>query len=367
MRKKLAYIMALLLMLLLAACNQTVTDEVQLEDDDSGIPVEIIPEFPQDVVSRAGAVSFTPITEFYVSAISGSISKGKNVRYYLENDEWKNSGMITWPTGTKTISFWGLSQKFLDGDGVSDVVLKKSTQSFRFTIDPENPRDISYASRLNVTYDQVGGQVVLSFQHALAYPYFTCAQGLDDVLVEIKEVKFHNLDLSGVFTYSPTFNSSGSWVLDKQNYGTFTQTFDEPIVLTNDGKAIPLTDAWQLLPQKPTKWATTATNPVTIEQADALHQCYVELKCKIVKEGGVYAWGHPKGMGEEYESVYIPFGTTFNTKAYRKAIKLNFTGGYLADGTPFVGRTDVVFAPWVTNDILIDPWEEMPEEDLNFN
>ena len=128
------------------------------------------------MVSRAGAVSFTQISEFYVSAYSGSSSKGKNVRYYLEDGVWKKAGLITWPTGTKTISFWGLSQKFENANGLTDVKVTKSLQTFRFTIDPENPRDLSYASRLNVTSEQVGGQVVLSFLHALAYPYFTCAQ-----------------------------------------------------------------------------------------------------------------------------------------------------------------------------------------------
>lgn len=365
MKKNTVLILGFVMLPMLYGCN----DSIIQNDDilDSGEDIIIIPEFEDEIASRVGAVIFPATTEFYFSAYQGTISKGKNIRCYLEDGTWKKSKAVTWPTGNKTISFWGLSQPFTNGDGISECTLTSKTQTFKYTLDPANVKDLKFASLLNTTKEKSdGGKIILGFVHGLAYPYFTCAQGISDAVISIKEVIFHNLQTAATFVYDKSINSYGKWTLTKDTYGTFTQVQENAITL-DPTKTVDLTDAWTLMPQKPTKWATTASKPVPITTADEKHHCYVELKCKIIKDGGIYAWGHASGENE-FESLYVPFNTSFSTRGYKKGIKLTLTatGVYNADGTVFTPRAELMNAPWVTEDIIVEPWEELPEEDLEF-
>lgn len=328
--------------------------------------VEIIPTFPW---SSSRAISDV-LSEFYVSAFAGNANKGKNVHYTYDGTAWNSDKTISWPLGSTKISFWGLSQKFEDANGLSNTSIKPSAQSFDYYSDPSNPKELMYASTLNTTKATQGGKIALAFNYALARPYFTCVQTIEteNVTVIINEVIVHNLKSTAKFTYSKTQNSNGTWTLNNDLYDTYTKVLPSPVTLNPDKvTAVTLTDKWYWIPQKPTKWTTTATTPVPISTADANHESYVELKCKIIANGS-YVWGGAAGSANEWESVYFPFAANFNTKAYNKAIKLKFDGGYFDDGTPFKPREGSEFsiAEWIQQDVLIEHWEEEEPEDLVF-
>ena len=339
--------------------------EVPQEKDNSEF-VEILPTFPW---SSSRAISDV-ITEFYVTSYSGRSLKGKNVHYTYDGTAWNADRAIAWPIGSTKISFWGLSQKMDNVDEISNAKMTSSVQQFDYTCDPANPKDLMYASTLNTTQAAQGGKVALAFNYGLANPYFTCVQAIEteNVTVIINEVIVHNLKTTGTFNFSKTQNSTGTWTLNNDLYANFTKVLPSPVTLNPDKvTAVTLTDKWFLMPQRPIKWTTTATTPVPISTADANHESYVELKCKIIANGS-YVWGGAAGSANEWESVYYPFGTNFNSKGYNRAIKLKFDGGYFDDGTPFKPRegSEFTIAEWIQQDVLIEHWEEEEPEDLIF-
>jgi hypothetical protein len=342
----------------LTELNNSETDDYEL--------VEIIPIFPWE---KSRAISDV-LSEFYLSSFSGRSNKGRNIHYTFDGTAWNASSSIVWPTGSAKIGFWGLSQKFEDANGLSNTSIKYNKQTFDYYCDPANPKNLLYASKLNTTRDEQGGKVSLAFNYALANPYFTCVQAIEteNVTVIINEVVVHNLKTTGTFEYSATRNSYGTWTLNNDLYGNYTKVLSSPVTLNPDKvTAVTLTDKWFWMPQRLTKWSTTATTPVPITTADANHQCYVELKCKIIANGS-YVWGGAAGSANEWESVYYPLGTNVNSQGYNRAIKLKFDGGYFDDGTPFKPREGSEFsiAEWIQQDVLIEHWEEEEPEDLVF-
>ncbi len=353
----------LVLVSILFGCTKST--EVYQESDDNDF-VEIIPIFPW---SSSRAISDV-LNEFYISSFSGKLNQGRNVHYTFDGSAWNADKTIVWPAGSTKISFWGLSQKFENANGMSNTSIRYNVQKFDYTCDPATPKDLLYASKLNTTQAEQGGKITLAFNYALANPYFVCVQAIEtpNVTVIINEVIVHNLKTTGTFEYSTTLNSNGKWTLNNDLYANFSKVLPSPVTLNPDKvTAVTLTDKWFWMPQRPTKWKTTATTPVSITEADAAHQCYVEMKCKIIANGS-YVWGGPAGSTNEWESVYYPFGTNFNSKGYNTAIKLKFDGGYFDDGTPFTPRegSDFTIAEWIQQDVLIEHWEEEEPEDLYF-
>ena len=350
---------------LLSILGCTNSTEINRETDGYDV-VEIIPIFPWS----SSRVLSDVLTDFYVTAYSGRLLKGSNVEFTYDGTAWNASGTILWPTGSTKISFWGLSQKFANANGMNNTSIRYNLQKFDYTCDPANPIDLLYSSKLNTTRDEQGGKISLAFNYALARPYFTCVQAIEteNVTVIINEVVVHNLKTTGTFTYSTTQNSDGTWKLNNDLYANFSKVLSSPVTLNPDKvTAVTLTDRWFWMPHRPKKWSTAVGAPVSIADADANNECYVEMKCKIIASGS-YVWGGPAGSANEWESVYYPFNTNFNSKGYNRAIKLKFDGGYFDDGTPFKPREGSEFsiAEWIQQDVLIEHWEEEEPEDLNF-
>ena len=344
-------------------CSNSI--DTNVDNDESNV-VEIIPIFPWS----SSRVLSDLLSEFYITSYSGRSLKGRNVHYTFDGSAWNADKTIVWPTGSTKISFWGLSQKFDDIDGITNTSMTSTVHKFDYTCDPANPKNLLYASKLNTTQAEQGGKITLAFNYALANPYFTCVQAIEteNVTVIINEVIVHNLKTTGTFEYSTKANSNGTWKLNNDLYANFSKVLPSPVTLNRDKvTAVTLTDQWFWMPQRPTKWTTTEASPVPITDADANHQCYVELKCKIIANGS-YVWGGAAGSADEWESVYYPFGTNFNTKGYNKAIKLKFDGGYFDDGTPFKPRegSDFSIAEWIQQDVLVEHWVEEEPEDLVF-
>lgn len=330
-------------------------------NDDVGQPVVFIATIGSQ--SRVNASDL--MSEFYVSAFSGRSNRGSNIKYSWTGSEWISNRSINWPQGD--ISFWGLSRSFADGNGISNSSIRYNDQHFNYTVDPDTAKILYFASKLNTNVNELGGSVHLEYNNALAIPYFTCLQAIDDVQINIKEVIVHNLQTTGTFKFDANTNSKATWTLVDSLYADYKQVLPSPVTLNPDQTtAVKITDPWIWMCQRPTKWATKDVEPVTIQTADSLHQCYVEIKCQIIKNG-VYIWGAASGANQ-YESVYYPFNTNFRAMGYARPIQLTFTGGYLSDGTPFKPHAGnvITIAQWVPLDVLVDPWEEMAPEDMEF-
>jgi hypothetical protein len=351
------------LTIILNSCSDISNSGSYIDDSDTDIPVTFTASIDKKLYSRFAASDV--MTEFYVYAFSGRSNKARDIKYSWNGSAWTSDESVNWPRNE--ISFWGLSRSFSNGGALSHANMKYNAQYFNYTVFPDSAKNLFYASKLNTTSSAQGGNVHLDFVYSLAYPYFTCVQAIDNVRIIVKEVITHNLQTTGTLTFSTTNDSEADWTLVDSLYGNYKQVLATPVELNPDQTtAVKISEPWIWMPQRPKKWATTASKPVTIQEADSLHQSYVEIKCQIIQNGS-YIWGAPSGTNE-WESVYYPFNTNFRSQGYQRPIKLTFTGGYLEDGTPWVPHsgTSITVASWVTMDVLVDPWEEMPPEDLEF-
>ena len=347
----------------LNSCSDTTESGMRVDDSYIGKPVTFTACIRERESSRFAASEI--MSEFYVYSYAGKANKGRNIKYTWDGSAWGSDKSIMWPT--TEISFWGLSRTFANGGEISNAKMLYNDQHFNYTVFPDSAKNLFYASKLNTTSSALGGNVHLDFVYALAYPYFTCVQAIDNVRIIVKEVIVHNLKTTGTLTFSTTKDSEAKWTLIDSLYGNYKQVLSTPVELNPDQiTVVQISDPWIWMPQLPIKWKTKEGAPVTTHEADSLHHSYVEIKCQIIKDGS-YIWGAPSGANE-YESVYYPFGTNFRTQGYQRAIKLSFTGGYLEDGTPWKPRSGaaITIASWVTIDTLVDPWEEMEPEDLIF-
>ena len=190
-------------------CSNSIDTNV---DNDESHVVAIIPIFPWS----SSRVLSDLLSEFYITSYSGRSLKGRNVHYTFDGSAWNADKTIVWPTGSTKISFWGLSQKFDDIDGITNTSMTSTVHKFDYTCDPANPKNLLYASKLNTTQAEQGGKITLAFNYALANPYFTCVQAIEteNVTVIINEVIVHNLKTTGTFEYSTKANSDGTWKLN---------------------------------------------------------------------------------------------------------------------------------------------------------
>ena len=362
--KYIEIVLALVFMPILCSCSDH--NESMVEERDMDDLVEFVPFLVQSG-SRASGIAAV-LNEFYVTAYQGTLSRGANIHYTYNGSSWASDRSIVWPTGSKTVSFWGLSQPLSDGRGISNSYIYSDAQYFNFTCDPTDIHDLLYASNLKTTKAKESGKVSLGFNYALSYPYFTAVQAIDDVTINIDSVFVHNLRSTGTLRYDLVKNSVAKWTVVDTLYATYGAKMASVVTLNPNKKtAVRITPSWTWIPQIPTLWETAIGAPVSIQQADALHQVYVEVRCQIIKDGH-YLWGAPSGVNE-FESVYFPFSTNVSTQGYKKAIKLKFDGGFLADGTPWKPHDlsgEFSITEWIMQEVSVDPWEEEEPEDLEF-
>lgn len=200
----------------------------------------------------------------------------------------------------------------------------------------DNPQniDVMYGIAKNQTYTADNrGKVTFQFKHILSQVVFQAKTALENMEVNIKEIKIHNIKYAGNFTLPTTSTESGTWVLspipetaDGKRHNTFTVVKDQNITVkntvTNISSATPMLNT----PQTLTAW--DVTTPKTKEQADAADpiESYLEITCKI-KQADVYVFGSES----KYETLYVPFGTTWEM-GKRHIYTLIFGGGYNDQG-----------------------------------
>lgn len=188
-----------------------------------------------------------------------------------------------------------------------------------------------------ITKDQTlqtsnNGKVKFQFKHILSQVVFKAKTALANMEVNIKEIKIHNFRLGGVFTLPTADATEGTWKLNAPaipslKWGTFTVVKDQNIDVTNTGADISVKTPMLFVPQQLSNpWQTNATTPKTKADADADHESYLEISCKI-KQAGVYVFGSES----EYKTLYVPFGTTWEIGKCH-IYTLIFGGGYNDQG-----------------------------------
>lgn len=212
------------------------------------------------------------------------------------------------PSGTKTISY-----NCFDEYGTSTG--------------HSNP-DVMYAIAKDYTQATKAGKVDLNFQHILSQVVFQAKTVNSDMEVDIKDIKIKNFRVGGTFTI-PTDGSpsQSNWALgDVWKLTAFTvikKSDADPIKITGtEATDISSKTPMLFVPQPLTEWNVEHN----ITEADAKGESYLIINCKIKQKND-----YLHGSGTNYETLYVPFGTSWNP-GKRYIYTLIFGGGYDKDG-----------------------------------
>lgn len=193
--------------------------------------------------------------------------------------------------------------------------------------------DVMYAIAPNQTQTKEnGGRVKFQFKHILSQVVFKAKTQLENMEVEIKEMKIHNPWTKGTYTLPTTSSEKGTWALTDPTIGSkrgaFTVVKDKSISVTSKETATEISVDGPMLfvPQTLTAWDVKKTKG----DADKAGESYLEITCKI-KQDGVYVFA-PEG---NYGTLYVPFGPTWE-QGKRYTYTLIFGGGYDEHGLPIL-------------------------------
>lgn len=276
---------------------------------------------------------------------------GINIKY--KDEKWdyaKESDLRYWPNtsldfyavnpgtfeegsyseGMKYNYFWQITPS-------SQKIYYSATDEYGHTSAYEKSKnfDVMYGIAKDQTYTaENGGKVTFQFKHILSQVVFKAKTALESMEVNIKDIKIHNIKYAGTFTLPTTSTKSGTWALnpilpgtDGKRHNAFTVVKDQNITVSNTVTDISSSTPMLNTPQKLTAW--DVTTPKTKEQADAAEpeaESYLEIACKI-KQADVYVFGSESA----YETLYVPFGTTWEI-GKRHIYTLIFGGGYNDQG-----------------------------------
>lgn len=195
--------------------------------------------------------------------------------------------------------------------------------------------DVMYAFAPNKRKADNGGTVQLQFKHITSQIVFMAKkQPIENLNVEIKSIKLHNFETSGVFTIptnrpdlqpqqsdwtpQPITNHSGFTVINMKD--------DPKITISTDATDISLSKPMFLIPQQLNAW-----NPShDINTANSNNESYLSIECKISIDGSNIIDTETTG-----DKLYVPFGADWQP-GKRYVYTLVFGGGYDADGKPIL-------------------------------
>lgn len=220
--------------------------------------------------------------------------------------------------------------------------------------------DVMYAIATNQSKSNNGGKVQLKFRHITSQVVFKAKKQLSNMVVEIKSIKLHNLETSGVFTIPTNRTDLQPQRLDWTPQNLINTKGLSVINLGNDDPKITIgTEATDistdkpmfLIPQKSNKWDTSND----INTANTKKQSYLSIECKISIDGSNII---TETTGEK---LYVPFEADWQP-GKRYVYTLVFGGGYDKNGKPIL--QSINFEPsvgeWVEDNKNSTPDNDIP-------
>lgn len=265
-----------------------------------------------------------------------------------------------WPGTVKPLDFYAVNPATFDEQMkiFYGWQINKDKQEIQYTCTDEYGQhngykniDVMYATAKNQTKDNNAGKVSLVFKHILSQIAFKAKTQDENTKVEIESIVIHNVTSGGTFVM-PTEGSTGTgWTPKEDLKQNFTIGMKSTTATTVDNTGTDVfTKPILFVPQPLKKWKTTASIPKTIADADAAKECYLEISCKISKDGT-----YPHGTATEFEKLYVPFEADWQP-GKRYVYTLIFGGGYTVKGNPVL--TPISFEPSV---------EEWKDENKDIN
>ena len=263
------------------------------------------------------------------------------------------SDLRYWPEITTPLDFYAVNPSTVgenDRMNLSWDMTSSIQKIFYTTVDEHGNEkghtnyDVMYAIAKDQTKETKSGKVALTFKHILSQIAFKAKTKEADMKVEIKGMKIHNFQTGGTFTFPADANTAatreGNWAPNGINALTYSIGVKNKTTVDSKDKATEIfTEPILFVPQKLKPWATTPSSPMTKEAADAAKQSYLEVNCKIWKDGHLIFGTETEVKDltdpEGYKTLYVPFGTSWEP-GKRHIYTLIFGGGYDDQGNQFL-------------------------------
>ena len=303
-----------------------------------------------NVLSNAAETRATPTTssnltntDFDVFAFTadGTVFMGKvdteyghdGVKIVHKNGKWDYddaNDLRYWPS--EALDFYAFNPGTVSNDMMMNYMweVDGTTQKISYTCIDEYGSgthanyDVMYAIAKGQTKNTNSGTVKFNFKHILSQVVFKAKTQYDNMQVNIKEIKIHNIKIGGVFTLPAAADGPGSWSSPDLTFPhAFTVVKDKSITVEGNATATDISTSSPMLniPQELIAWTVSGASK-TKHGADEAKQCYLEISCKI-QQSGVYLLG----SASEYKTIYVPFGVIWEP-GKRHIYTLIFGGGY---------------------------------------
>ena len=281
---------------------------------------------------------------------------GVNIVYKDNKWDYKNANDLRyWPS--EALDFYAFNPGTVSDDMLPNYMWEASgtVQKISYTCIDEygagthENYDVMYAIAKGHTKDSNNGKVKFKFKHILSQVVFKAKTQYDNMQVNIKEIKIHNIKMGGVFTLPAAADGTGSWTpSDLSGQNAFTVVKNANITVNSNTEATDITTNTPMLniPQELTAWKVSETATKSKLEADNAKQCYLEIACKI-RQSGAYLLG----SASEYKTIYVPFGDTWE-QGKRHIYTLIFGGGYDDQGEAVLNpiQFDAETTGWVDAD-----------------
>ena len=191
-----------------------------------------------------------------------------------------------------------------------------------YTVPTDNSKqiDLMTAKAANQTKTTNKGVVNLQFQHALSQVVFKAITKSSNLSVEIQSITIHNVNSVMTLGLNGTATAPAA---KYANYG-LGMGGTKTVAVTDASKAVNLTaadGALMLVPQTLTGW----TDKTSTTAADAAHQAYIEIVCRITSKtsaGVTYL----VGTATAYDKTCVSLPATWEA-GKRYVYTLQFGGG----------------------------------------
>lgn len=274
--------------------------------------------------------------------VSGVSDHGVKIVYNTSAWDYDDKDkMAYWPT-VGDVDFYAVSPAITDDlvlqGFVYDMTSAAKTISYS-TVDEYNSKgtnhDVMYAVTKGRNKKNNGTMPVqMNFKHILSQVVFKAKTTSSILEVDVENVKIHNFVLSGTFTLPAGEPAMSDWKLSPAAKGAYTVKLNAANVKTKNA-VVNLSDMnspMMLIPQKLTKWSTSAGTAVSIPEAEKAKECYLEISMKL-KQNDSYLIG----SAAEYKTVYVPFDNATGWEPGKRYIyTLIFGGGYDDQGEPIL-------------------------------
>lgn len=277
--------------------------------------------------------------------VSGVSDHGVKIVYKTSAWDYADPDKVAyWPT-SGDVDFYAVSPAITD-----DLVLRfaydmtSAAKTITYTTVDEygstgtgtgTNHDVMYAVTKGRNKENNGAMAVqMNFKHILSQVVFKAKTTSSILEVDVDNIKIHNFVHGGTFTLPAGEPAMSNWSLSGDAVGVCTVKLNAANVVTKND-VVDLSDMnspLMMIPQKLTKWSTSAGTAVSKHEADNANECYLEIAMKL-KQNDSYLIG----SAAAYTTVYVPFDNATGWEPGKRYIyTLIFGGGYDDQGEPIL-------------------------------